>query len=65
MSFILDFRVQLLDKSLVVKVVIPEQLMNGGDHVDDHTRPQVHDTNTTCREHLLNQIVEGNFRRPM
>ena len=45
-------------------VVIPEQLMNGGDHADDHTRPRVRDTDTTRREHLLNQIVEGNFRRP-
>jgi hypothetical protein len=45
-------------------VVVPEQLINGGDHADDHTCPRVCDTNTTRREHLLNQIVEGNFRRP-
>ena len=46
------------------RILVPEHLINGGDHADDHTRPRVRDTNTTGCEHLLNQIVEGNFRRP-
>ena len=46
-------------------IKVPLELLNGGEHTDDHVRPrQLRHDELLPREQLLRLIEDGDFRRP-
>ena len=44
---------------------VSRQLLNGGEHFDDHDRPRQPRDESLPRERLLRLIERGDFRRPI